>query len=61
MRYVIYLLTILFCYKRMKSGSYRLLERLNEKFSPDIINDVIHDRSVKMSNKVKHQFFVNSS
>ena len=45
----------------MKSGSYRLLERLNEEFFFYIINDVIHDRSVIMSNKVKHQFFVNSS
>ena len=41
MRYIIYLLTILFCYKRMKSGSYRLLERLNEEFFFYIINDVI--------------------
>lgn len=41
MRYVIYLLTILFCHKRMKSGSYQLLKRLNVKFSPDIIYNVI--------------------
>ena len=41
MRYDIYLLTIPFCYKRMKSGSYRLLERLNKKFSPEIIYNVI--------------------
>ncbi len=41
MRYVIYLLTILFCYKRMKCSSYRLLESLYEKFSPDILYNVI--------------------